>query len=148
MVRPSIRPRPDTVPPSNLARLRRICLAFPEATEVEAWSSSTFRCKKVFAMHASPNDHHGDGREGVWVKTDSFTQDLLLHSKPKQYFKPPYVGPFGWTGVYLNARTNWTALTDLLCDAYCLAAPKKLAARMKEVAVPPKKRPVRRKTKR
>ena len=97
-------------------------------------------------MHASPNDHHGDGREGVWVKTDSFTQDLLLHTKPKQYFKPPYVGPLGWTGVYLNSRTNWTALTDLLRDAYCSAAPKKLAARMNEVAV--LKRPARRKAKR
>lgn len=151
--RRSIPPKPDVVPPSNLTRLRRICLGLPEAIEVEAWGSSTFRCKKIFAMHALPNDHHGDGREGVWVKTDSFTQDHLVNGHPARYFKPPYVGPFGWTGVYLNPKTDWIALTDLLRDAYCKAAPKKLAAQVEAepVAVRKKrgaKRPGRAKAKR
>jgi hypothetical protein len=137
------------MPPSNLARIRRICLGFPGATEVVAWSSSTFRCKKIFAMHASADDHHGDGREGVWVKTDSFTQDMLLHSQPGRYFKPPYVGPYGWTGVYLNSKTNWTALTDLLRDAYVQVAPKKLVAQLEAGrAKPADKRPLKRKARR
>ena len=44
-----------------LARVRRICQAFPEVEEKEAWSSPTFRVKgKMFAMYL--NNHHSDGR--------------------------------------------------------------------------------------
>src|SRR2546430_7791653 len=113
---------------SNLSRLRKICLSLPESTEVEAWGSPTFRVGKIFAMYAAANDHHGAGREGVWLKSDHFTQDLLVRGMPLRYFKPPYVGPVGWTGVYLDAKTDWPALTELLRDAYRKAASKKLAA--------------------
>src|SRR5205814_10111450 len=102
-----------TMPPSNLARLRKICLALPEATEVESWGSPTFRVGKIFAMYAAPNNHHGAGREGVWVKTDHFTQDLLVRGMPRRYFVPAYVGTVGWTGVYLDPKTDWPALTIL-----------------------------------
>jgi len=111
--------------PSNLSRLRKICLSFPEAIEVEAWGSPTFRVGKIFAMHG--DNHHG-GREAVWVKSKHFTQDLLVRGMPQRYFVPAYVGPGGWTGVYLNRQTDWLALTDLLRDAYRLSASKRLAA--------------------
>ena len=113
---------------ANLARVRKICLSLPEAKEVEAWGSPTFRIGKIFAMYAQADNHHGDGREGIWVKSDHFTQDLLCRGQPARYFKPPYVGPQGWTGVYLDAKTDWVALTVLLRDAYRATAPKKLAA--------------------
>lgn len=42
------------MPPSPLSRLRKLCLALPEAHEVEAWGEPTFRVKnKMFAMYAS-----------------------------------------------------------------------------------------------
>jgi predicted DNA-binding protein (MmcQ/YjbR family) len=125
------------MPPSNLARLRRICLSLPEATEVEAWGSPTFRVGKIFAMYAEADNHHGDGREGVWVKSKHFTQDLLVRGMPHRYFVPAYVGPGGWTGVYLDARTDWEALTELLRDAYRLSASKKLARLLSDDAPPP-----------
>ncbi len=120
------------MPPSNLARLRKICLSLPQATEVEAWGSPTFRIGKIFAMYAAANDHHGAGREGVWLKSNHFTQDLLVRGMPQRYFKPPYVGPGGWTGVYLDGETDWLALIDLLRDAYRMSASKKLAALLVE----------------
>jgi hypothetical protein len=116
------------MPRAHLARVRRICLSLPEAKEVEAWGSPTFRIGKIFAMYSQPDNHHGDGREGIWVKSDHFTQDLLCRGQPSRYFKPPYVGPQGWTGVYLDAHTDWIALTVLVRDAYRVTAPKKLAA--------------------
>ena len=116
------------MPRSHLAKVRKICLALPEAKEVEAWGAPTFRIGKIFAMYAQPDNHHGDGREGIWVKSDHFTQDLLVRGQPTRYFKPPYVGPQGWTGVYLDGNTDWIALTILLRDAYRVTAPKKLAA--------------------
>jgi hypothetical protein len=116
------------MPRAHLAKVRKLCLSLPEAKEVEAWGAPTFRIGKIFAMYAQPDNHHGDGREGIWVKSDHFTQDLLCRGQPTRYFKPPYVGPQGWTGVYLDANTDWTALTVLLRDAYRVTAPKKLAA--------------------
>ena len=113
---------------THLAKVRKICLSLPEATEVEAWGAPTFRIGKIFAMYAQADNHHGDGREGIWVKSPHFTQDLLVRGQPTRYFKPPYVGPQGWTGVYLDANTDWIALTVLLRDAYRITAPKKLAA--------------------
>jgi hypothetical protein len=111
--------------PSNISRLRKICLSFPEAIEVEAWGSPTFRVGKIFAMHG--DNHHG-GREAVWVKSKHFTQDMLVRGMPQRYFVPAYVGPAGWTGVYLDVHTDWPALTMLLRDAYRMTASKKLVA--------------------
>ena len=41
---------------------------------------------------------------------------------------PPYVGPSGFVGVYLDAKTDWKELADILRAAYVLVAPKKLTA--------------------
>ena len=123
-----------------LDKLRRLCLALPEAHEVEAWGEPTFRVKnKVFAMYASPTTHHGAGRPGVWIKTKAVTQDLLLRADPVRYYFPPYAGKAGWTGVYLDAKPAWTDIADLLRDAYRLTAPKKLLAQL-ELAESPKQR--------
>ena len=116
------------MPRTHLARIRKICLSLPEAVEVEAWGAPTFRIGKIFAMYSQPDNHHGDGREGIWVKTTHFTQDLLVRGQPTRYFSPPYVGPQGWTGVYLDGNTDWIAATVLIRDAYRCTAPKRLAA--------------------
>jgi predicted DNA-binding protein (MmcQ/YjbR family) len=116
------------VPPSTpLDRLREVCLSFPESHEVEAWGEPTFRVKnKIFAMYASANDHHGDGRVGVWLKAAPGNQDLMIQFAPKRFFVPPYVGKSGWVGVYLDTVCDWTELPELVRDAYLLTAPKKL----------------------
>jgi predicted DNA-binding protein (MmcQ/YjbR family) len=50
---------------------------------------------------------------------------------PERFFVPPYVGPKGWVGVYLDGkRVDWTLLSVLIEDSYCLIAPKRLAARL------------------
>jgi hypothetical protein len=132
----------------NLARIRKICRSLPQATEVEAWGAPTFRVGKIFAWYIEGGNHHHEGeREGIWVKTDSFTQDLLVRGQPGRYFKPPYVGPQGWTGAYLGSDTDWIAITDLLREAYKATAPRKLAALITDddqVAVPAKKKSVKR----
>ncbi len=112
-----------------LDRLRALCLALPEAHEVEAWSEPTFRVRgKMFAMYASANTHHGAGRPGVWCKSISVTQDALVRAEPARYFVPPYVGPKGWVGVYLDRRPRWPVLEDLITDAWRATAPKRIAA--------------------
>ena len=113
-----------------LARLRKICLALPEAHEVEAWGEPTFRIRnKIFAMYANGNNHHGDGRDSVWCKSTLVTQDLLVHTHPEQFFVPPYVGPSGWVGIWLD-RADWDALMELLEHSYRLIAPKRLLTQL------------------
>ena len=75
------------------------------------------------------------------MKSKHFTQDLLVRGMPQRYFVPAYVGPGGWTGVYLDAHTDWAALSMLLRDAYRLSASKKLAALLgdDDVDTPPAK---------
>ncbi len=121
------------MPPRPLTRLRKLCLALPEAHEVEAWGEPTFRVRnKLFAMHADASNHHGGGRPAVWIKAAPGNQDLMVRTAPDRFFVPPYVGPSGWIGVWLDANVDWEELADLLRDAYRLTAPKRLLARLQE----------------
>ena len=118
------------MPANTLARLRKICLSFPEAREVMAWGEPTFRVKTIFAMHASGGTHHGAGHDSVWVKAVQTNQELLIRADPERFFSPPYVGPSGWIGVRLDAKsTDWDELRELLWDAWCMSAPPKLVAK-------------------
>jgi hypothetical protein len=123
---------------SPVQRLRRICLALPEAHEVTAWGEPTFRVRnKLFAMYADAGNHHGGGRHAVWCKATRMTQDLVVHRDPGRYFVPPYVGPSGWFGMYLDDGPDWDAVADRLKEAYRLVAPKRLLA---DLDGPPKPR--------
>ena len=118
---------------SPVEQLRSVCLSFPEAHEVEAWGEPTFRVKnKMFAMYASSDTHHGGGRPSVWVKSTLINQDLLVRWQPARYFVPPYVGPSGWIGIYLDKRPSWKSIADILRDAYLLILPKKLRAKIEK----------------
>ena len=121
------------MPPSPLSRLRKLCLALPEAHEVEAWGEPTFRVRnKLFAMYAAPNNHHGAGRPAVWCKAAPGNQALMVRAEPERYFVPPYVGPSGWVGVWLDRNPDWTAVRELMRDSFRLVAPKKLAGLLGE----------------
>lgn len=121
-----------------LDRVRKICLALPEAHEVEAWGEPTFRVRnKLFAMFASSATHHGKGRPGIWIKSTHVNQDLMLRSDGDRFFSPPYVGPSGWIGVYLDASPDWEVVAEILRDGFLLTAPKRIAAQLTE-SQPPK----------
>jgi predicted DNA-binding protein (MmcQ/YjbR family) len=117
------------MPAKPLPRLRKLCLALPEAHEVEAWGEPTFRVRnKLFAMYASPATHHGNGRAAVWCKAAPGNQGLMVRAAPDRFFVPPYVGPSGWIGIWLDGPVDWVELRDLLRDSYTLVAPKRLRA--------------------
>ncbi len=113
--------------PRPLIKLRKLCLALPEAHEVLSHGEPTFRVKnKVFAMYANADNHHGRGRHAAWIKAAPGRQARAVKRAPGRFFVPPYVGPSGWVGVYLDATTDWTELRDILRDAYRIVAPTKL----------------------
>lgn len=109
-----------------LNRLRSICLGLPKSTEVEAWGAPTFRVGKLFAMYAPASSHHSGGRPAVWIYSISIEQDLVIRSRPDKYFKPAYVGAFGWVGAWLDQNPPWNEIEELLRDAWRRRAPKKV----------------------
>jgi hypothetical protein len=110
-----------------IRRLRRICLAFPEAVEKEAWGECTFRVGgKMFAM--TDNNHHDSGHVAVWIKAPAMVQEILVSSDPKRFFKPPYVGHKGWVGVRIDIKGDWDQVAGILEDGYLMTAPKRLSA--------------------
>lgn len=119
--------------PSPLPKLRKLCLSLPEAHEVEAWGAPTFRVRnKLFAMYAQPGNSHTDGRASVWIKAGKENQVLMIHAQPDRYFRPPYVGPSGWVGVYLDKSPDWDEVAALLRDGWKMTAPKRLVAKSEE----------------
>jgi predicted DNA-binding protein (MmcQ/YjbR family) len=116
---------------SPLTRLRKLCLSLPETHEVEAWGEPTFRIKggKIFAMYAADGNHHGSGRSSVWIKATKDNQELMIRSRPDQFFKPPYVGPSGWVGVYLDNSPDWNEVAELLGDGWRAIGGEKAVAK-------------------
>jgi predicted DNA-binding protein (MmcQ/YjbR family) len=106
-------------------RVRRICLALPEAYEEETWGEATFRVrKKIFCMAAV----HDPATPSISLKASREDQ-LALLAQGEPFFFPAYVGAKGWIGVDLNSRlVDWTELEELVTDSYRLIAPKKMAA--------------------
>ena len=110
-------------------------MALPDAHEVEAWGEPTFRIRnKLFAMYASAYNHHGGGRPAVWCKAGPGNQELMVGADPGRFFRPPYVGPSGWVGIYLDRGVDWAVVAELLGDAYRLIAPKSKSAAVRRPA--------------
>ena len=86
------------------------------------------RAQLPLRLYAAPNNHHGGGRPALWCKAAPGNQALMVRAEPDRYFVPPYVGPSGWVGVWLDRSPDWAEVNGLLRDSYRLVAPKKLAA--------------------
>jgi predicted DNA-binding protein (MmcQ/YjbR family) len=107
-----------------IERVRALCLALPEAFEVEAWEHPTFRVGsgrgKMFCIAA-------DDGSSIRVKADPIEREALL-KQGGPYYMPAYVGHKGWIGVQLNDnRADWEEVAELIATSYCLIAPKRLS---------------------
>jgi predicted DNA-binding protein (MmcQ/YjbR family) len=99
-----------------LADLRRVCLALPEAVEVESWGRPTFRAGakgKMFAVF---------GGEGLLFKPEPEERDALLNDD--RFSVPPYYGPGGWLALALPADPEEVA--ELVEGSYRQVALKRL----------------------
>jgi hypothetical protein len=109
-----------------LAKLRKICLAFPETSERPSHGAPTFfvREKRSFLMVLT--NHHGDGRFAIWCAAPDGMQKMLVEADPERFFVPPYVGHRGWLGVRLDRGIHWDELAGIAEDAYIEVAPVRL----------------------
>ena len=115
-----------------LLRLRKICMALPEANEKLSHGEPTWFAGKgkVFAM--LDNHHHGAAHLSVWLPQPVGAQEALIEVDPDRFFRPPYVGPSGWVGVVLDTKPDWDLVTSMVRDAYLHVATAKLRSRLDE----------------
>ena len=116
-----------STPDETLERLRTILAAWPETSEklshgVPTWWGG----KKTFARFV--DNHHGDGRLAIWVKSTFLEQEARVEADPDTYFVPPYLGPSGWVGMRLDHDPDWQVVEDLLEEGYRSVAPKRVLA--------------------
>jgi hypothetical protein len=115
--------------PDGPARIRAICLAFPEVTERRSHGAPTWfvRDKSVFVT-AFADGHHANAFPHLWCAAPPGAQEELVAAEPGRFFRPPYVGGRGWLGVWLDGEVNWAEIAELCEDAYRVVAPRRLVA--------------------
>ena len=120
-------------------RLRKICMALPEANEKLSHGEPTWFAGrgKVFAMLDS--HHHGSPHLAVWLPHSLGAQEALIDADPKRFFRPPYVGPSGWVGVILDTKPDWSMVEEMVRDAYLHVATAKLRSLLAEPARTPRR---------
>jgi predicted DNA-binding protein (MmcQ/YjbR family) len=102
-------------------RIRKICLALPEAKEVEAWGHPTFRApKKMFAAIGTEKD----GSASLGVKVGFDRQEKLLEDS--RFFPTPYAARQGWVSLRLERKMDWAEIAALADEAYRQVAHKRL----------------------
>ena len=104
-------------------QFRKLCLALPEAEELETWGEATFRIKdRIFAM-GSP-----DGKF-VSVKASLDDQAGLVAMDPKTFAPSAYTGRFGWVQVRL-AGVGLELAQRIVTNAWRRSAPRRLVAEL------------------
>jgi predicted DNA-binding protein (MmcQ/YjbR family) len=116
-----------------IEKLRRICLALPEATEKIAWGEPTWRAGtsragKMFAQMET--HHHGPDHVAVWLPARPGVQEALVEEDPERYFRPPYVGHKGWIAIRIDRKPDWATVAQLVAEAYRLVAAPDLVRRL------------------
>ena len=104
----------------GLKQVRSLCLALPEACEVEAWGHPTFRAgKKVFAAFGEL-----EGVLSLGLKAGFERQEELL--KDARFFPTPYAAHQGWVSLHIDGDTDWEEVAGLVREAYRQVALKRM----------------------
>jgi hypothetical protein len=129
---------PADVPVRILGRVRPICLGLPETYEEPAWIGVRWRIRGRTFAHVYLVDPDDDRVAAVRTEIDGPTCRLTFRSSSDELDAlvhsghPYYRVPWSPTIVLMvvGADTDWTEVTELLTESYCLLAPKKLIAQV------------------
>lgn len=113
-----------------VARLRKLCMALPEAREKLSHGEPTWfaGAGKVFAM--LDDHHHGAPHLSVWIPAPEGAQQVLIANDPERFWRPPYLGHRGWVAVVLDRKPDWDLVAGLIDQAYRIVAAPRLAAQL------------------
>ena len=102
-------------------RLRALCLAFPETSEVSSWGHPNFRAgRRTFSAFEIVK-----GRPSIAFRLDGVDANQLL--RKKNFFTTPY-GQGRWVSVWVDGRVDWRVVARLLDRSYRTVAIKRMIA--------------------
>lgn len=105
----------------TIAKLRKVCLALPSATEVVAWDHPTFRVNnKIFCVFGGYDD-----APNITLKVGKPALGIFLQDP--RYWKASHIGNHGWISMSAKDKLDWDELTELIRGSYELVAAKKPA---------------------
>ena len=117
-----------------LARLRKLCLALPEAREEVKWGHPNWTVRgKIFASYGAYQDRFSFGSKQTLPD-----QELLVEDA--RFFRSPYVGKHGWVSMYVDGDVDWGMAAVLILRSYGLVAPKTLAAQVDQAPAPARRK--------
>jgi hypothetical protein len=108
-----------------LDKIREAALELPGTEERPSHGQPTFFVAgKQFAQFR--DNHHGDGRTVVCVRTSSLDEKaMLLEADPETYSKPAYLP--SWVSINLAGdKVDWDHVGDRIAASWELAAPRRL----------------------
>jgi hypothetical protein len=115
----------DVVPDDVERRLRRICLALPEAYEERAWVGTRWMVRKRTFAHVLGVEVDSCPIVALSFRSSGDELEVLRHAGP-----PFFV--FGWgrdaIGMVLDAKTDWDEVREVVTESFCVLAPRKLTA--------------------
>lgn len=115
----------------HLADVRRVCLALPEAVEIESWGRPTFRAGargKIFAVFAGDDEHP----YALILKPEPGEREALVQDP--RFYLPRYYGPSGWLALDLGvAPPDWDEIAELVTGSYRQVALRRQLRALEEV---------------
>ncbi len=123
------------VAPEVLTQLRAVCLGFPEAHEERAWVGTRWRIRARTFAHVlvvdsgwPPAYARAAGTSGpvtVLMFRSSGLELEVLRGGGHPYFAPPWRADE--VGMMLDSAADWSEVSELLAESYCLQAPHALS---------------------
>ena len=111
------------------ARVRRICLALPGASEKVSHGAPAFFAGRQFVALWSAG-HHDHAFPHLWCAAPPGAQEGFVAAVPDRYFRPPYVGGRGWLGMRLDGDVDWDEVAMQCEEAFRTVAAATLVARL------------------
>ena len=112
----------------ELEEVRALCAALPGSVETVKLGDRPVWQVVGRTYCYFMDDHHGDGRLALWVKSTHEAQADAVAAEPHRCFVPPYAGSQGWLGLRLDVDPDWDEVAGVLAEAWRLQAPKRLLA--------------------
>ncbi len=113
----------EGTPAEQLERVRGVCLAYPEAHEVEQFGHPWFKAgKRPFCIVGLDRDA---GTATASFSVGKEDQEALCAMDPR-FHPTPYMHQHGWTTLRLEGDVDWGLVEELVEQAYRRVALKRM----------------------
>ncbi|TDD99988.1 MmcQ/YjbR family DNA-binding protein [Jiangella asiatica] len=127
-------------PPQIVRRLREVCLSLPDAYEEPAWVGTRWRVRGRTFAHVLDIELGHPAAYAWVVGADRPMTVLSFRATDEEMNALLAVGPPFFRGrwgrdvmiLVLGDHTDWTEVAELLTESYCVLAPKKLVAQVRQ----------------